>query len=153
MGLNTRELGLGVANEARTSPQPMKIENLKRPTEELAPSVVELLGTQKVGRTCDLPGGQFLSPRTCVGANCQAARRARSTADFISKMGTVEKEANEAEDWMELLIDAGRVNFIRAESRMREADAWIAISSISTAWRNQKPSADPALHTPHLALQ
>ncbi len=39
--------------------------------------------------------GQLLRSGTSVGANYRAAKRAKSTADFINKMGTVEEEADE----------------------------------------------------------
>ena len=38
-------------------------------------------------------------------ANYRAACRARSRADFISKMGIVEEEADEVAYWMALLVE------------------------------------------------
>ena len=37
-------------------------------------------------------------------ANYRAACRAKSTADFISKMGTVEEELDETEFWLEFTV-------------------------------------------------
>ena len=54
-----------------------------------------------------------------VGANYRAACRAKSTADFISKMGTVEEECDESGYWIELLIAGGYV----PESRLRPLHA------------------------------
>ncbi len=42
-----------------------------------------------------------------VGANYRAACRGRSLADFISKMGIVEEEADESLYWMELCVESG----------------------------------------------
>ena len=39
---------------------------------------------------------QLLRCGTSVGANYRAAKRAKSIADFIGKMGTVEEEADES---------------------------------------------------------
>jgi four helix bundle protein len=46
-------------------------------------------------RTSDVLGKQVLRSGTSVGANYRAACRAKSRADFISKMGTVEEECDE----------------------------------------------------------
>jgi four helix bundle protein len=55
--------------------------------------------------------------------------------DFISKMCTVEEEADETLYWMELLIDAEIVNRSRIADLLDEADQILSIvvSSIKTA--------------------
>ncbi len=87
------------------------------------------------GRTVDVIGRQLLRSGTSVGANYRAACRAKSTADFISKMGTVEEETDESLYWMELLIEDKIVESAKLESLMNEADELLAItvSSINTA--------------------
>jgi four helix bundle protein len=50
----------------------------------------------------------LLRSGTSVGANYRAACRAKSSADFISKMGTVEEECDESIYWMELLEESGK---------------------------------------------
>jgi four helix bundle protein len=54
-------------------------------------------------------GRQLIRSGTSVGANYRAAIRSKSTADFISKMGTVEEEADESMYWLELLVETGTV--------------------------------------------
>ena len=80
-------------------------------------------------------GGQLLRCGTSVGANYRAACRAKSTADFVAKMGTVEEEADESLYWMELLIDAGLVPAEQLTALMKEGDEILAIvvTSIRTA--------------------
>ena len=51
-------------------------------------------------------GKQLLRSGTAVGANYRAAGRARSKAEFISKMGIVVEEAEETTFWIECLIEA-----------------------------------------------
>jgi four helix bundle protein len=70
-----------------------------------------------------------------VGANYRAACRAKSSADFVSKMGIVEEEADEAIYWMELLVDSGCVGADGVHALLQEADELLAItvSSIKTA--------------------
>ena len=82
----------------------------------------------------------MLRSGTSVGANYRSACRARSTADFISKMGIVEEEADESIYWMELLIEAGIVESGKLESLIKEADELLAITvaSIKTAKKNRQ---------------
>jgi four helix bundle protein len=48
-----------------------------------------------------------LRSATSAAANYRAVCRARSTADFTSKLGVVLEEADETLFWLELLVDAG----------------------------------------------
>lgn len=57
-------------------------------------------------READVIGKQLLRCVTSVAANYRAACRARSQADFISKVTIVEEESDESAFWMELIIDA-----------------------------------------------
>jgi four helix bundle protein len=80
-------------------------------------------------------GNQILRSGTSVGANYRAATRAKSTADFISKMATVEEEADESMYWMELSVEAGLMSQVKISDLYREADELLAIvvSSIRSA--------------------
>ena len=49
---------------------------------------------------------QLLRSSTSIGANYREANRAVSRADFINKIGTVQKEAAETQYWIELLIES-----------------------------------------------
>jgi four helix bundle protein len=51
-------------------------------------------------------GRQFLRPGTSLAANYRAACRARSAADFISKISVVVEETDETLFWFELLVEA-----------------------------------------------
>ena len=66
--------------------------------------VVSSLQNNVVGRNI---GGQLLRAGTSVAANYRAACRARSRADFLSKLGIVEEETDESLFWQELLVEAG----------------------------------------------
>jgi four helix bundle protein len=54
-------------------------------------------------------GKQFLRSGTSVAANYRAACRARSAADFISKISVVVEEADETPFWVELIVEANLV--------------------------------------------
>jgi len=96
-------------------------------------------------------GRQVLRSGTSVGANYRAACRAKSVADFVSKMGTVEEEIDESAFWMEMLAESGIVPDKKLRALQQEANELLAItvSSINTARRNGKRSA---IRTPKSAI-
>src|SRR2546425_9846027 len=73
-------------------------------------------------------GRQLLRSGTSVGANYRAAHRAKSKADFISKMGTVLEEADESGYWIELLTEAGKTVANRSAALHGEANELVAIA-------------------------
>ena len=85
-------------------------------------------------------GKQLIRAATSVGANYRAAARGRSRGDFLSRMGIVEEECDEALYWIDVLIEPGFVSGKRAEELRKEAHEIIAItvSSIKTARRNAR---------------
>jgi len=113
----------------------MNKEDMKRRTKQFALQIITLVESLPRGRTADVLGKQLLRSGTSIGANYRAACRAKSTADFISKMGIVEEESDESIYWMELLLEAGIVRLNQVESSIKEADELLAItiSSIKTA--------------------
>lgn len=118
----------------------MNSDELKARTKQFTLRIIRLVESLPRGRTADVIGRQLLRSGTSVGANYRAACRAKSTADFISKMGTVEEEADESLYWMELLIEAKIVESDKLESLMKEADELLAItvSSINTARKRKE---------------
>ena len=82
---------------------------MKERTKTFALRIIRLVESLPNTKIANVIGGQLLRSGTSVGANYRAACRAKSPADFVSKMGTVEEEADECFYWMELLIEAGIV--------------------------------------------
>ncbi len=80
-------------------------------------------------------GKQLLRAGTSVGANYRALCRAKSTADFVYKMGIVEEETDESLYWMELLIEAKVIESRKLEHLMEEGNELlnITVASIKTA--------------------
>lgn len=115
-------------------------ENLKDRTKRFALAVIKFFDNLPKGRTVDIIGKQLMRSRTSVGANYRAACRAKSHADFISKMGIVEEETDEVIYWLELLIESTIVKSNEVESLKKEANEILAItvSSIKTARKNKK---------------
>jgi four helix bundle protein len=118
----------------------MEREQLQHRTKQFALRVIRLVESLPKGRMADVLGRQLLRSATSVGANYRAACRAKSTADFIAKMGIVEEETDESLYWMELLIEAGIVKAELLEALMKEADELLAmtVASINTARKRRK---------------
>jgi four helix bundle protein len=83
------------------------------------------------------------------GTSVAAACRAKSTADFIAKMGIVEEEADETLFWLELLEESQLVGAARLTAVKQEANELIAITvaSIKTARRDRVRNS--AFRFPH----
>jgi four helix bundle protein len=78
---------------------------------------------------------QLLRSATSVGVNYRAVCRARSAADFISKLGIVLEETDETLFWLELLEDSGVAPPERTAALLREANELVCIfvASLRTA--------------------
>jgi four helix bundle protein len=76
---------------------------------------------------------------TSVGANYRAACRARSPAEFCSKLGLVEEEADESIYWIELLIEAEIVRQELLQDLLQETNEILSmvVASIKTAKSNR----------------
>lgn len=95
-------------------------------------------------------GGKILAHQlarsaTSVGANYRAACRARSRAEFASKLGTVAEEADESVYWLELIRDRDFTPEKRIASLVSEADELTAIftSGRRSASRPQPSKINP----------
>jgi four helix bundle protein len=72
-------------------------------------------------------GKQALRSGTFVGANYREANRARSKAEFISKVGDCLKEADETLYWLELLLEERIIPEKRLQPLAQEANELVAI--------------------------
>jgi four helix bundle protein len=74
---------------------------------------------------------QIVRSGTSVAANYRASCRARSRAEFISKIGTVEEEADETALWLELLIESSIMPAPKLAALLQEANDLTAIMAAS----------------------
>lgn len=72
-------------------------------------------------------GRQTLRSGTSVGANYREAYRARSKAEFISKIGDCLKELEETTYWLELLAESETIPAKKLSALLQEADELTAI--------------------------
>ena len=117
----------------------MTREDFKARTKAYALRIIKVVDSLPRDRTAQTLGHQLLRSGTSTAANYRAAVRAKSPADFIAKMGIVEEECDESLLWMELLVDAKRINAARVVDLMHEGDEILAITvaSIKTARRGR----------------
>ena len=113
----------------------MTTNEMKARTKSFALRIIKLVEALPSNRTADVIGKQLVRSGTSVGANYRAACRAKSNADFMAKMGTVEEEADESAFWLEVIVESGLMNEELVKDLLDEADQIVAImvSSINTA--------------------
>jgi four helix bundle protein len=70
---------------------------------------------------------QVIRSATSTAANYRATQRAKSKADFISKLGTTEEEADETLFWLECLADLATREHAELKRLLKEADELVAI--------------------------
>src|SRR5947209_20635630 len=82
-------------------------------------------------------GKQLLRSGTSVGAHYREATRARSTAEFVSKIEGGLQELEETTYWLELLTESGIVPASQLHDLRQEANELTAnlVSSVKTAKR------------------
>lgn len=114
-------------------------EQLLPRTKQFAQRVMKLVDRLPKSNAANVVGRQVLRSATSIGANYRAARRALSPAEFCSKMGIVEEEADESVYWLELLVESGLVAEARMKSLLQEANELVAmtVASIRTAKRRR----------------
>src|SRR5437660_11368902 len=101
--------------------------DLQKRTKRFALRVIKLDETLPRSGFVRVLGHQLLRSGTSVGANFREAHRARSDAEFVSKLGDCLKELDETCYWLELLVDAEIVSVNQLSSLQNECNQLIAI--------------------------
>ncbi len=98
-------------------------EELKKRTKKFALDVIKLCSGLPQTLETRHAIGQVIRSSSSTAANYRSACRAKSKADFISKLGTVEEEADESGFWLEMLRDISRLGTVKFEPQcLRELD-------------------------------
>jgi four helix bundle protein len=119
--------------------------DLRARTKAFALRVIRLYCSLPKVTEAQVLGKQVLRSGTSVGAQYREAVRARSRAEFVSKIETALQELEETVYWIELLADGGIVTLKRLQNLLREAEELTAIfvRSAKTAKRSTKTNAEP----------
>jgi four helix bundle protein len=101
--------------------------DLKDRLKAFALRIIALYGALPKTTEAQVIGKQLLRSGTSVGAQYYEAQRAKSDADFISKIDGAAQECEETCYWLELLQGAGIVPAERLSDLCNEAQQLIAI--------------------------
>ena len=93
-----------------------KAAELKQRTKRFAIRIVKLFQSLPRSPEAQTLGKQVLRSGTSIAANYRAVCRARSRAEFISKMSVVLEEADETVFWIELLVETEIIRRNRRKS-------------------------------------
>ena len=113
-----------------------KDKDLKERTKQFSLKIIRLVASLPRAKEADIIGRQLLKAGTSVGANYRESNRWRSRAEFRSKIGIVEQEADESLYWLELLKESGIAEGELLEELIMEADELVAI--FTTIGKNSK---------------
>jgi four helix bundle protein len=123
-------------NDEFSDPQDLKVR-----TKRFALRILRLYAALPATIEAQVLGKQVLRSGTSVGAQYREACRARSVAEFVSKIEGALQELDETSYWLELLAEGEVVTAKKLSSLRRETDELTAIlvSSVRTAKsRHQK---------------
>ena len=102
-------------------------QDLRKRTKEFALRIIKLYAALPRTTEAQVLGKQVLRSGTSVGAHYREACRAKSNADFISKIEGGLQELDETLYWLELLADAKIVTPTRLAQLVQETNELIAM--------------------------
>ena len=120
----------------------MNAQELKERSKLFALRVMRLVDALPRTPKGNALSSQLVRSGMSVAANYRAACRGRSRAEFISKIGLAEKEADETVLWMELIVGDKILPETKIRPLLTEANELVAIMAASyiSATRNKTSS-------------
>jgi four helix bundle protein len=115
---------------------------MKQRTKDFAKEIIELCRNLPNNREGRLIGDQIFRSGTSVAANYRSACRARSKAEFISRLAVFEEEADETLFWLEVIKEMKISQYSKIDALIKENDEILAIvvASIKTAKKTKNKS-------------
>ncbi|MBI5407743.1 MAG: four helix bundle protein [Nitrospirae bacterium] len=102
-------------------------KDLKDRTKQFALRIIRLCLSLPKTNVAQVIGNQLLRSGTSVGANYRESCRARSNAEFVSKINIALQELEETAYWLELLVDSKITNPDLLNQIQNEVDELISI--------------------------
>jgi four helix bundle protein len=115
------------AEERLSENEPRPPRDLKKRLKDYALRVLRLYDSLPKTGAVHIITHQLARSGTSPHAQYREARRAKSTADFVSKVEGALQELDESEGWLELLVDGGYVEHWKLKSLIDETNELIAI--------------------------
>ena len=103
------------------------MSDLKQRTKKFALDVIRYCRKLPRGEEFSIIKHQLIKAATSTAANYRASQRAKSKADFISKMGIVEEESDESLFWLECLQELATRQHRELNRLVDESDQLVAI--------------------------
>lgn len=125
--------------DGASSPAPHLPLDLRTRTRQFATGVVRCFVSLPRSEEARILGRQLLRSGTSVGAHYREASRARSNAEFISKLEVGLQELDESAYWMELLVDCNLANTASLEPLIQETHELLAIFTSIVKARKANP--------------
>ncbi|MEM9186524.1 MAG: four helix bundle protein [Planctomycetota bacterium] len=115
--------------------------DLKSRTKSFALRIIRVYEALPKSTTAQVIGKQVLRSGTSVGAHYREACRARSPAEFISKIEGGLQELEETQYWLELLVDSETLPESRLSELQDEANQLAAMltASVKTTKERSNP--------------
>lgn len=101
--------------------------DLRGRTKQFALRIIRMYSSLPQGQVAQVLGKQVLRSGTSVGAHYREANRARSDAEFLSKMRLALQELDETAYWLELLVEAEIIPAVKLVELQQETEELIAI--------------------------
>ncbi len=105
------------------------VEKFRNRTKKFVVDNIRLYRTLPKTEEARIIGKQLLRSSSSVGSNYRAACRARSQAEFHSKISIVVEEADESIFWMEVMIDAEIMQPEKLKALMIEGNEILKVTS------------------------
>jgi len=103
------------------------VKDLEQRTKNFALRIMKLVDALPKTTAGRAIGNQIIRSGTSVAANYRAAQRARSKAEFISKIGIVVEEADETQLWLEFIMDSGLMSKKKIELLYKESSELLSV--------------------------
>lgn len=112
------------------------IEKFKERTKKYSLQAIKIYNQLPASEESRIIGRQFLRSALSVGANYRAVCRARSKAEFFSKLSITVEEADEVVFWVEILRESSILNDDNIKNFEKEAREILAV--LTTARKNTR---------------
>jgi four helix bundle protein len=134
----TAKFSHGPRRATRAGVNPKALQ-LQQRTHAFAANVIKFSETLPKDAVCQEIVEQLTDAAGATDSNYRATCRARSSAEFIAKVGVAAEEADESKGWLELLVSSGFTKEESARALIQEADELTAIfvASRKTAERRK----------------
>ncbi|MCJ8166760.1 four helix bundle protein [Pontibacter sp. E15-1] len=114
-------------SDLNKTPKEEFVELFRQRTKKLALDVIRFSQGLPKSEEANIMKRQLLRSATSVGANYRAACRARSAAEFYSKVSIVIEEADETIFWLELLEESGITSKLTTTPLVKETTEILSV--------------------------